>query len=150
MLGTGENSTHQPDRAARVIILGLRLEDCQVISNFHRLKVSDSVEYSCRTGPRLPASRSPLSPSPPPPPLLPRPFCMTHPGGFPQKALIHKHWCGPTTSFSLGILKKRNYEEANKKKMRRKRRGKGRGVCEAMRERMSSNKRNVECFYGVI
>ena len=55
-LGTGEeeDSIHQLDRAAQVIIFRLRTGHCQLLSHMFRLKLSDTDQCPCGTGPQTP------------------------------------------------------------------------------------------------
>ena len=53
-IGTEEDSIHQLDRAAQVIIFRLRTGHCQLLSHLHRLKTSHSDECPCGTGPQPP------------------------------------------------------------------------------------------------
>ena len=53
-IGTEEDSIHQLDRAAQVTIFRLRTGHCQLLSQHHRLKISQSDECPCGTGPQTP------------------------------------------------------------------------------------------------
>ena len=49
-----EDSIHQLHRAAQVTIFRLRTGHCQLLSHLHELKISNSDECSCDTGPQPP------------------------------------------------------------------------------------------------
>ena len=53
-IGTEEDSIHQLDGAAQVIIFRLRIGHCQLLSHLHRLKIFHSDECPCGTGPQTP------------------------------------------------------------------------------------------------
>ena len=53
-IGTEEDSIHQLDRAAQVSIFRLRTGHSQLLSHFHRLKISHSDECPHGTGPQTP------------------------------------------------------------------------------------------------
>ena len=58
-----ETSIHQLGRAAQVTIFRLRTGHCQLLSHLHSLKISQSYECPCGTGPQTPTTS--CSPVPP-------------------------------------------------------------------------------------